>query len=192
MATVPRMDEATQLFVQLLKESDARMRSACPRPEYPDDFHLSMVNNEPIPNARPLKCWFNCLEAEEAGLGTTVYGWALWVDKLDDGVLCMHSQHHAVLRTQAGLVDVTPYLDEDGSICEREPILFLPDSRVPFDLERGAFPASFVLDVTNNRLGWAQGIESDGIRWLPEYGVMRIEADWRQDLSPGLRASLQI
>jgi hypothetical protein len=190
MGLVPSIDAATTTFAfRLATDSDVRMASHVPRPTYPDDLILVTVPNRSENWARPIKCWFNCLSAEEAGLGTAVFGWALWWEEVSADRFIMFAQHHAVLRTGTELVDITPYLDDAGNIAtDPHPILFMPDSRVPLDLKTGAFPPCFVFETESRRWGWATRVDRSGCDWLPGYGVLKFgDPNWREELPRSLR-----
>ncbi|MGK5048654.1 hypothetical protein ACQ4WP_22580 [Janthinobacterium sp. GB4P2] len=149
------IDDITKQFANIIRsDSEIRMRRGVALPNYVDNHELVEVPNEPLGEAEAGMCWFNCLREEHKGAGQVVYGWALWRDTTPQGVM-LFSQHHAVLRTANGLVDITPYVDENGLPFPPSSITFLIDERVPFDTERGAFPASLIWELETNKQYWA-------------------------------------
>lgn len=61
----------------------------------------------PAPSARPASCFENVMEEVEAGNGSLQAGWSIW--QMRNAYLV--AERHAVLRTELGLVDVTPQFD---------------------------------------------------------------------------------
>lgn len=175
---------ATKRFAEMIRsDSDIRMRAALSRPSYQDDLELIVVPNVPMSHATVAHCWFNCLKAQNAGHGDVVYGWALWYDTMLTGDI-FFSQHHAVLRTPNGLVDITPYLDVNENMAALQPITFLIDSRVPFDTERGAFPASLIWNSKSDQRFWGARIGRT-TNWteFSGYGICKFEdEDWQRYL----------
>lgn len=189
MAKVPTLnDPDTVEFVQILiHNKEIRMRADVPMRSYPDNHQLRNVENRPVKGALPSKCWFNCLREEAEGRGEVVYGWSIWYGISPNGLRFYGAEHHAVLRTGEHLVDVTPYILEDGSIgALSATILFMPDQRVPFDTVRGTFPPTFVWLTENNETMWGmRETETGPWRRLPGYGVMRIaEPNWQRYFAP--------
>jgi len=178
----PLQNTATNDFVATIENhSEIRMRKALARPTYVDDLKVFSVRSAPMSGATPLHCWFNCLRAQNAGLGEVVYGWALWYEKTRSGDV-FFSQHHAVLRTPDGLVDITPYQDANKNPVVIPAITFLVDSRVPFDTERGAFPASLVWHSKSGERFWGT---RDAIAWtqLDGYATCKFEEEnWERYL----------
>ncbi len=77
----------------------------------------------PLPFAKPYLCFHNCDLARQLGLGTPVLGWGIWVTRN----LWLTAEYHAVLKTESGLLDITPTPDSDGRV------LFVPDGIEVFD-----------------------------------------------------------
>ena len=175
---------ATKKFVEMIRsDSDIRMRTALLRPSYTDDLELVVVPNVPMKKATVAHCWFNCLKAQKAGHGDVVYGWALWYDATPAGDI-FFSQHHAVLRTPTGLVDITPYIAPNGNTAAPKAITFLVDSRVPFDIERGAFPASLIWNSKSGERFWGARI-GPTTSWTQysDYGTCNFEDEnWQRYL----------
>lgn len=96
--------------------------------------HLEVLEVPVIPQAGAMlgSCWFNCFEHMLANGGDVLFGWALWhQDRTYFG------QHHAIWRGEQGqLLDPTP------NVVGGEHILFMPDNRAPFDIEKLRSPFS--------------------------------------------------
>jgi hypothetical protein len=183
-SAAPLKKTATKIFAEMIRSDiNIRMRSALATPSYHDDLALVSLPNIPMNGATVAHCWFNCLKAQKAGHGDVVYGWALWCDVKPEGDI-FFSQHHAVLRTSNGLVDITPYLDVNGNIAALEQVSFLVDSRVPFDTDRGAFPASLVWNSSSDQRFWGARVGKTTV-WTPYngYGVCKFEDEnWQRFL----------
>lgn len=87
---------------------------------------------QPLPNMRPLKCYFNVRDVIKEQGGTALFGWAFYND--DAGLFL--AQHHAIWRRpDQQLVDVTP------NVANSPSIVFMADPRVPFDYVGLRMPA---------------------------------------------------
>lgn len=181
----PLQNTATNHLVATIQHhSEIRMRKALARPKYEDDLKVFSVRSAPMSDATALHCWFNCLRAQNAGVGEVVYGWALWYEATPSGDV-FFSQHHAVLRTSNGLVDITPYQDANGKPAPISAITFLVDSRVPFDTERGAFPASLIWNTKSGEQFWgARDVNATNWTRFDCYSTCRFEdEDWERYLA---------
>lgn len=114
------------------------MRGVQPGVSASDDLRLVEVVHLPASSSVLLECWFNCLREQKAGNGTAIYGWAIYKTS---GKPTYEAQHHGVLLTSEGLVNVTP-ISNEIDLTNSGKILFLPDSRVPFNDVDGKYPAS--------------------------------------------------
>lgn len=135
-------DQHVHEFAKLIASDPCvKMSPKVSIPEYPDSHQLKMVPFHPESNAKTLECWFNCIDAAKAGKGEPVFGWAIWEEEDGEGDKILFSQHHAVLRTEGGLIDITP---AENSNFSPPHILFMPDHRVPFDPVSCKVPACFL------------------------------------------------
>lgn len=167
---VPALDdELVQLLARTLRNaSEVRQNSAVPKATYQSTLP-AYVPIRPAADARTLRCWFNVRDHVARNGGSEIFGWALW--RRHDG----HYQaiHHAVWRTHDGiLLDVTP-----SEIKDLSQILFMADSRVPFDYEHRRFPASLLLlsDSSQHDVHAAWIGKDDQI--YPEFGLLRPQFD---------------
>lgn len=130
---------AALLARSLKRRFDVKQNSAVPKADYKDS-ELSYIPIQVAPEARPLKCWFNVRDAVAAYGGKAVFGWSVWIRH--DGHYT--AVHHAVWQKPDGeLVDVTP------SETDTTAVLFMADSRVPFDYELLRAPAAYVMHNTS-------------------------------------------
>jgi len=100
--------------------------SACPRQitpairEFAQDVaghtDLCYVPVQPMPFSQPRMCYQNAFLARELGCGEPVLGFTIWTTR----DLYLTTEHHCVLRTIDGLIDVTP----DWGGAKR--VLFIP------------------------------------------------------------------
>lgn len=167
--TVPdELDPMVVLLAKSLKlQPDVRQARDVPPAEYSDTPPF-VVPIAPRDGARPLKCWFNVRDAVAAEGGEAVFGWSLWARP--DG----HYQaiHHGIWRQPDGtLVDVTPVMEGYASV------LFMADTRVPFDYRLLRAPASYLMyrDSTPDvaQFVW---VAPDNARFLT-YTLLRMTVD---------------
>lgn len=117
----PHLDIMGKVLTQLPSEVTPEIQRACVRIGLAD--HPRFIDISPDPSAKVNKCIFNVLTAASAGRGTAVVGWKIhaWPQVLVEFV------GHAVLRTDVGLVCITP----DG--YGEAKVLFVPDARIEFN-----------------------------------------------------------
>jgi hypothetical protein len=173
--------DVIQFARRLATDFYIRMPRSVSLPSYSDNHQVSFVEICVDENSEQLRCWFNCLRASATGKGNPVYGWAIWQETDTLGNKFFISQHHAVLRTEAGLIDITP---PEKNLSALTHILFMPDERVPFDTENGRFPAALFWDPRTKKGVWgARKSANDTWDFLPEYQVVRIdEPNWKRFL----------
>lgn len=158
-------DKKAALLEHALRNSwEVRQNSAVPKATY-RSRPATYVPIAPAPGAEIIRCWFNVRDVVEKHGGAAVFGWSIW--KLNNGF--HQAIHHAVWEQPDGtLIDVTP--------CELDvpAVLFMADSRVPFDYEHYRAPASFVMDSKSTEgqvlYTWVDLLR----RPLPEYALLRM------------------
>jgi hypothetical protein len=131
--TVPNIQNAgfTQ-FCDFIRKSAVRPAAGLSPSTHQNHLEVIHVPVIPQPGAMLGSCWFNCLEHMLANGGEVVYGWALWHREA-----AYLGQHHAVWRGGQGqLLDPTPNVVGDKHI------IFMPDNRAPFDIEKLRSPFS--------------------------------------------------
>lgn len=79
--------------------------------------------------AKPEEAYSNVKHAVDQGQGKAVSGWLIW----SWANLFIEARHHAVLKTEQGLIDLTP---QRGGEVE---VLFLPDPSREFDWDSKRF-----------------------------------------------------
>jgi len=94
--------------------------------EYADHLAVHEVAVDPLPGCATGHCWYNCLEQQVAQGGQAVFGWALWQHEQN-----FIAQYHAVWKNEQG-----QYLDPTPNQSGTATALFMPDNRVPFDIDR--------------------------------------------------------
>lgn len=77
---------------------------------------LHHIPHLPIPFAVAFQCFNNCIVSWQNGYGTPILGWSIWQTRN----LWLTSEYHCVLKTDDGIVDITP---TESNGC----ILFAPD-----------------------------------------------------------------
>lgn len=81
------------------------------------------IQHQPDPGAILQECYANVSKAATITGGETVFGWAIW----EWPHAFVEAEHHAVLQTESGLVDVTPHA------IPIDRVLFLPDPSAPYE-----------------------------------------------------------
>ncbi|MCA9032728.1 MAG: hypothetical protein KDA66_18060 [Planctomycetaceae bacterium] len=84
--------------------------------EFCDDLgaeHPEFLTIRPTLTAQPAFCFKNVMEAVEAGKGSLQAGWSIW--QMRNAYLV--AERHAILRTDSGLVDITPQFDGTNRIA---------------------------------------------------------------------------
>lgn len=167
--TVPdASDSKVALLAKALRARvEIRQAREVPEAEYLDTPPI-LVPLIDLDGARPLKCWFNVRDAVAANGGRAVFGWSLWMRHDGD----YQAIHHGVWERPNGtLVDVTP-LGFEG-----DAILFMADTRVPFDYEKLRAPTGFLMtkESTPTEVHYAWLGPKDTT--YPAYGLLRMERD---------------
>ncbi|WP_138514570.1 hypothetical protein [Rhodoferax bucti] len=120
------------------------------------------IPNRSVAGYKALQCWFNVDASVNAGLGTAVYGWAIWPGECNDGATYYLAQHHAVLLEESGeLVDVTP---QDSTYSGK--ILFMADDRVPFSIIKLKQPPMLCFLKTGKAWSVGDAWDPDRFSWL--------------------------
>lgn len=164
-------------FIRTLREAEIRPPEGYSCSEQGDHFLLKEIPLLANSDYRPLYCWFNCLHYQRIHGGDVVFGWAIW----KTGRNTFLAQHHAVWRSIKGsYLDVTPNEMGDSSI------LFVPDSRAPFDYDNLLAPLSLEQDKNGVTL-W---VTHDGrCVGFPAYHQIKLSNE-NLDVLSGLEVSL--
>lgn len=152
----------------LMSSRDVRQNSAVPPATY-QSSPPAYVPVKPAAHAVMRRCWFNVREQVSRNGGSALFGWGLW--RRHDS----HYQavHHAVWQRDDGsLLDITP---PESDAIDR--ILFMADSRVPYDFENGRYPAALLLlnESTPSNILAAWIGHNDEI--FPSFGLLRPKPD---------------
>ena len=115
------------------RQNEIRMPARVPKvAAYSDDLELLEVPRLLHPNAGIKMCWFNCRDYVQSHPGSEiVFGWQVESMHHNNESYGCGAFPHAIVRQNNELVDITPF--EVGN--DEPSILFIPDSRVPFDYE---------------------------------------------------------
>ena len=157
-------------------QSEIRMPARVPKvTPYVDNLKLVLVKREPLQHARPKMCWFNCKDYVESNTGSSiVFGWQIVQMHHENESIGVGAFHHAVIQENNSLVDITPYevLDDDPVI------LFVPDSRVPFDYEGLRSPLSLFWSLKPRlRPFWTKDTECPNENRADGYGIGKPPTD---------------
>lgn len=180
---------AIKMIAEFLRSDDSvKMPASVPTQSYQDNLQILEVPVRASDGSKSLECWFNCLRAQHSGLGSTVFGWAIWKDpsSLTKKEFFI-AQHHAVLRTADGLVDITP-VEKGAQLSNSGNMMFIPDARVPFDCIKGRFPTSLLYKPDSAHFVWA--MRSIGTDWIEvsKYGVLTSEDEsWKLKIPESMR-----
>jgi hypothetical protein len=146
--TVPNPSNADfHTFIAAFCAQPIRPAKGMSPSNYDNDLYLLAVPVVSDQHYPPNYCWFNCLEHCIEYGGTVVCGWGIW----QRGPTHFVAQHHAVWQSpDGGVFDLTP----NGS---SNTVLFIPDSRVPFDFLQLRCPFNFERKGTGYEVWFASG-----------------------------------
>jgi hypothetical protein len=172
IALCPQLQDpfAAEFANYLRYQSNIRMPKSVPKlAPYIDDLQLLTVEREPRQDAEVNRCWFNCLSYTQNNPGSEiVFGWQISHVHHNREKFALVAYHHAVIRENNRVVDITPYAQNND-----EPvILFVPDSRVPYDYDGLRTPLAFFWSLQPMlQPFWTVEIEYPHKDKAPEYGV---------------------
>lgn len=168
-------DQQTQAFINALLCQPVRLPGA---PTKTDPLDGEAVRVQTVQTDYPGNtCWFNCVDYSVKHATRVVFGWAIW--RLAAATFV--AQHHAVVRGEEGLRDVTLHGTFDW-------ILFVPDARAPFDFTRKRYPFNF--ERSGDRDIW-YAREQESLRFA--VAVMQEDAvtdDMREVIAVGTAAGV--
>lgn len=166
-------DPLLELFARYIRnQSDIRMPASVQKlPPYPDDLQVLEVPRRPHPNALVKLCWFNCRDYVENNPGSeVVFGWQIERLHHNNERFALGALHHAIIRQNSELIDITPFevANDQGTL------VFLPDSRVPYDYEKRRTPMPLFWSlIPMLRPFWTSELDCPNEHQLGGYGVGR-------------------
>lgn len=146
--TVPDIDQtAFHAFFRALQAQPIRPAKGLSRSNYDIHGQLFQVSVSTDTTYSRGHCWFNCLEHSLDHAGAVICGWGLWQHAPNHFV----AQHHAVWQSpEKTLFDLTP---NDLSST----VLFVPDSRAPFDFHKLRAPFNYEWKGSTSEVWFASG-----------------------------------
>ncbi|WP_158935210.1 hypothetical protein [Burkholderia sp. S171] len=168
-------DHKVDLLAESLRSNFAvRQNRTVAKAEYVDTLP-SHVAVQPDPESRPVKCWFNVRNVVAKNGGRAIFGWAIWI-RPDSHYQAIH---HAVWERPDGqLIDVTPNEIDVTSI------VFMADSRVPFDYVCFRAPASYVMHKNSTKESVQEFWTAPDGSTFTGYVLLRMEDDEEHASNP--------